>query len=107
MTRADDIHSPDAILGRVWSQIRTAEVIVVDASIPNSNVIYELGLCHGLHRCLIILVRDPSGLPYTLRSLRYIEYDDPAGGGTDLQDKLERAVEEFLAAARSPSIPDS
>jgi predicted nucleotide-binding protein len=67
---------------------------------PNVNVIFELGLCFGLHRCPILLVRDPAALPFNLRSLRYIEYEDTIDGGAKLKVDLTRAIQEFLSASR-------
>ncbi len=104
--KADNIYSPGAILSQVWDRIRSAEVVVADMSIQNPNVIYELGLCHGLHRCPILLVRDPANLPFNLRSLRYIVYENTPGGVHKMSGELTRAIEEFLAATRSPSIGD-
>lgn len=102
--KADDIYSPGAILAQVWSFIRRAEVVVADVSSINPNVIFELGLCFGLHRCPILLVRDPGELPFNLRSLRYIQYENSVAGIPSLKEKLGLAIEEFLAATRSPSI---
>src|SRR3954447_26981680 len=99
--KAEDIYQPGSILAQVWRCIRTAEVIVADVSGINPNVIYELGLCYGLHRCPILLVRDPAELPFNLRSLRYIKYENTVAGAELLKTELTRAIQEFLAAARA------
>ena len=99
--KAEDIYRPGSILAQVWQEILTSEVIVADVSDRNPNVIYELGLCYGVRRCPILLVRDPSELPFNLRSLRYIEYKNTASGTADLKDTLSACIEEFLAASRS------
>lgn len=98
--KADDIYRPGSILSQVWSQIRTAEVLVADVSGLNPNVIFELGLCHGMHRCPILLVRDPAELPFNLRSLRYIVYSNDITGIKRLREQLKRSIEEFIAATR-------
>jgi hypothetical protein len=98
--KAEDIYQPGAILAQVWSAIRTAEVIVADVSDRNPNVIYELGLCYGIQRCPILLVRDPTELPFNLRSLRYIEYRNDATGGQKLRERLTSAIAEFLSLVR-------
>ena len=100
-TIAQDIYKPGAILNQVWSCIRKSEVIVADVSGCNANVIYELGLCFGLHRLPIILLRDPNELPFNLQSLRYIQYEDSAAGAKALEQNLSAAITEFLAAVRS------
>ena len=96
-----DIFKPGLILSQVWESIRTAEVIVADVSGQNPNVIMELGLCYGIQRNPILLLRDPAELPFNLRSLRYIKYENNAGGIARLKDDLTTAIQEFLAAVRS------
>jgi ATP-dependent Clp protease ATP-binding subunit ClpC len=106
--KGDNIYEPGSILGQVWAQIRTAEVLVADVSAvdlkdnpnPNLNVVFELGLCFGLHRCPILLVRDPAVLPFNLRSLRYIQYESTVEGEARLKADLTRAIGEFLSASR-------
>ena len=99
--KAEDIYQPGPILEQVWERIRKAEVIVADLSGKNANVIYELGLCYGIQRCPILLVRDPAELPFSLRNLRYIEYGDSAEGTANLKRRLTATIEEFLAAVRT------
>jgi hypothetical protein len=98
--KANDIYKPGLILSQVWNQILTSEVVIADVSGINPNVIFELGLCYGLHRSPILLVRDPKELPFNLRNLRYIEYKNSAGGALKLRDDLTRAVEAFLSVTR-------
>jgi hypothetical protein len=99
---AGDIYEPGSILNQVWGCIRSAEVIVADVSEQNTNVIYEIGLCFGLRRFPILLVRDPSALPFNLRALRYIRYEDSVAGAKKLRQDLSSAIREFLAATRGP-----
>jgi DNA polymerase III delta prime subunit len=99
--KADDIYQPGNILSQIWEMIRTAEVIVVDVSGQNANVIFELGLCYGIQRCPILLTRDPSELPFNIRNLRYIQYSNDATGAHKLSRDLMTTVGEFLSAVRS------
>jgi hypothetical protein len=59
---------------------------------------FDLGLCLGLHRLPIILVRAGERFPYNLAVLRHIEYQDVAGG--DLKGRLSSMIRDFLAATR-------
>lgn len=95
-----NIYKPGAILPQVWKLIRSAEVIVADVTEQNPNVIYELGLCYGIQRCPILLVRDSTELPFNLRTLRYLQYSDTASGGEKLRERLTSAIAEFLSAVR-------
>jgi hypothetical protein len=99
--KADSIYKPGNILSQVWAQIRTAEVIIADVSGQNPNVIFELGLCYGIQRCPILLTRDPIELPFNIRNLRYIQYDNTASGAHKLGEDLKTSVGEFLSAVRS------
>jgi hypothetical protein len=107
--KADNIDERGTTLGEVWAQIRSAEVIVADVSSlspaseasSNANVIFEVGLCMGLHRCPILLGRDPAMLPFNLRGLPYILYEDSFEGGAKLKADLTSAIEEFLSASRA------
>ncbi len=106
--KADNIDERGSTLAQVWAQIRSAEVIVADVSSlsptsevsSNANVIFEVGLCLGLHRCPILLGRNPAMLPFNLRSLPYILYEDSIDGAANLKADLTRAIEEFLSASR-------
>lgn len=56
-----------------------------------------------LRRWPILLVRDPAELPFNLRNLRYIEYEDSAKGAAALKVRLSAVVEQFLSAVRAES----
>jgi ATP-dependent Clp protease ATP-binding subunit ClpC len=108
VSKADDIYCPGFILGQVYEQICTVELIVADVSGANPNVIFELGICLGHHRCPIILVRNHEDLPFNLRSLRYIKYENSVSGMRTLRESLSLAIREFLAVSRDrPVSPES
>ena len=99
--KGDSIFKPGNILSQVWSQIRSAELIVADVSGQNANVIFELGLCLGIQRCPIILTRDPAELPFNIRNLRYIQYVNTTSGAHKLFEDLKTSASEFLSAVRN------
>lgn len=98
--KADNIYQPGNILSQVWHEIRSAEVLLADVSGHNPNVIFELGLCYGVQRCPIILTRDPQELPFNLRNLRYIHYENTTSGAQRLKEQLTSTISEFLSAVR-------
>ena len=111
--KADNIDERGSTLDQVWAQIRSAEVIVADVSSlsstsaalsSNANVIIEVGLCLGLHRCPILLGRDPEMVPFNLRSLPGILYEDSVEGIAKLKADLTTAIEEFLSASRGSRV---
>ena len=48
VARADSVLSQQNILRDVIKGIATADLVVADLTTSNPNVMYELGICHGL-----------------------------------------------------------
>lgn len=90
--RADEIYSGQAILGDIWTSIQTAELIIVDCTGKNPNVMYELGLCHALWKKVILLSQSLDDVPFDLRQWRVIWYDFTFAGATRLKEELGRAI---------------
>ncbi len=88
----------------MWQQILSSEVVVADLSHNDQNIIFSLGLCYGLHRSPILLVRNQDELPLYLRNLNCIKYENTARGATTLREKLTSAVKAFLADARADQL---
>ena len=91
----------DSDLRDVARWIATAEVVLADVSSGATDLMYTLGLCHGLGRCPLLLVRATARLPFDLRTLRHFEYDESPQGLAALREQLTRAVRVFLTASRS------
>jgi hypothetical protein len=79
-----------------------AEVIVAELSTAtNGDLMYALGLAHGLGRCPLMLVQRGGELPFNLAGLRHVQYTRSQAGLLVLRSDLTRAVRVFLAAARA------
>ncbi len=104
VTRVDDLYSEGCDLSEIRSNVRSAEVIVADLSGSDSGVLYQVGLCHALFRCPILLVRDSAQLPHGLRSIPHLEYKNDTAGVDELRRDLSNAITEFLAATRNPDV---
>jgi hypothetical protein len=75
--RCDRIDEAGNIHRRMFQLIWTADVALVDLSLLNPNVFYELGIRHALHRSVTILVRRKgTGVPFNVSNLDVIEYDE-------------------------------
>jgi hypothetical protein len=81
--------------------VNNAEVIVADVTGGNADVLYMLGLCHGLGRCPLLISQDPATLPLGLGGMRCVEYIDDPPGHQWLREHLTRALRVFLAAAEA------
>src|SRR3954447_21431415 len=49
------VFGSDSQLSEVCWWVQTAEVIVAELSTVNADIMYVLGLCHGLRRCPLII----------------------------------------------------
>ena len=57
--------------------IHTADVAVVDISLLNANVFYELGVRHTLRDSVTVLIRRKgTDVPFNIANLNVIEYDE-------------------------------
>lgn len=90
----------DSLLTDVTRELTRAEVIVADVS-GTSDVLYVLGLAHGMRRCPVLISHRPADLPFDLPALRCITYTTSLYGLHDLREDLTRAIRTFLSAARN------
>lgn len=108
--RADDIYSPRPILVTVMEQIGKAQLVIADLSGRNPNVFYEVGMAHTVksNDQVMLISRSMEDVPFDLRHLRLIVYDDSPQGleklKIDLQNALQslglaEAVEEAVSVA--------
>ena len=51
-----------------------ADLIVAELTSLNPNVLYELGIAHGLNKPTILLTQSIEDVPFDLRSYRIISY---------------------------------
>jgi hypothetical protein len=91
----------DSELAKVTQWVQIAEVIIADVTAENAEVMYALGLCHGLRRCPILVTQTPDIVPFNLFALRRIEYVNDQNGLLKLRENLTRAIRVFLAASRA------
>jgi hypothetical protein len=77
----------------VEAAIRSNDIIVIDLSDYNPNVLWELGYCQALGKRIIPISQSIDGLPFNLRGLDVINYEFSLDGMERLKqsftDKLE------------------
>lgn len=109
--RADDIYSPRPILITVMEQISKAELVIAELSGRNPNVFYEVGLAHLMkpNEAVVLLSRTMEDVPFDLRHLRLIIYEDSSDGFQRLKTELEKTLQSLgLAQAHEePSAASS
>lgn len=99
--RGDPAFHSGSWVGDVARWLRSAELIVADLTARNPDVLYALGLAHGLGRCPILIAQSPDELPFHLQTLRCIRYEPTTAGLWEMREELARAVRVFLAAAEA------
>ena len=96
--RCDRIDEAGNIHRRMFQLIWAADVALVDLSLLNPNVFYELGIRHALRRSVTILIRRKgAGIPFNVSNLDVVEYDE-----TD-ERSLEAARRKILNAIKAGS----
>ena len=85
------------ILSNIVRKINSSQLIIVDITEQNANVMYELGLAHGLKKNAILIVRNIDDVPFDLSAYHIITYDDPNNlkCGTLLQENIKNAIKSF------------
>jgi hypothetical protein len=77
----------------IRSEIERADLVLVDITGNNPNIMYELGFAHGLKKKVAVLVdaRATAEQPTDLAGFSYLPYE------TTDQEKLRGALRGFLA----------
>lgn len=91
--RADEIKDEGHIVNQIKDAIQKSDLIVCDLTFNNPNVFYELGFAHSLGKSTIMLSQKPADIPFDIRCMRVIQYEDTNTGLLDLRDNFEKHVE--------------
>ena len=92
------VFGSDSQLREVVRWLRAAQVIVADLTSLNPDLMYVIGLAHGLGRCPILIYRDDTEVPFNLDALRCIAYRHDHDGLIQLRTRLTRAIRVLLSA---------
>jgi hypothetical protein len=98
--RGDEFASQrGSIIEEVWAALNNCRLVIADITGGNDNVFYELGIAHTLNKPAIIITQaqNPEGVPFDIRHLRYIHYQNEAAGHTRLRTDLQAAITWLLA----------
>lgn len=78
--RGDDFFSANNIMQEVWSSIVHAKICIADCSGRNPNVFYEIGMAHTIGRKTILIAQSMDDVPFDIRHLRIIIYENTNDG---------------------------
>jgi len=74
--------------------LQDADFVVADLTGGNPNVVYEVGLCHGLRKPVLLLTQDVASIPAALHDQLILRYDV-----NDLRSLREKIVSWFARMA--------
>lgn len=104
--RVDDRPGAGNIIRQIVEGIARATLVVADLTALKPNVLYELGVAHGLGVPVLTLCqRSGDEMPFELRSYRYTEYENTIAGASRLARDLIKAVEALPDWGTKPSNP--
>jgi len=105
--RADTLHEAKPIHDDVWRHIAAADLLVVDVTGLNPNVMIELGVAAALRRpgqvILIKAADDSSRLPFNAFAQRYVRYHKSILGDQEFLAGLQAAMIQAITPA--PYVP--
>lgn len=93
--RADDFRGPN-MLETILRNIAQSEYIIADVTGSNPNVFYELGIAHCIKDAekVVMLAQSIDYVPFDLRQLRCIIYEQSHSGLVALQQELLETFQE-------------
>lgn len=93
--RGDEFSSTrGSIMQEVWAALNACKLVIVETTEINANVYYELGIAHTLGKPAILLTqtKDVEELPFDIRHLRFLVYEDSIEGSADLAERLRKTI---------------
>lgn len=86
--RANDIWEESVIVQDIFNLVFRAQVVVVDFTSRNPNVMYETGIAHTLGKHVVPIVQSIGDVPFDLTHHRVLKYLANAQGLQQLQKEL-------------------
>lgn len=90
--KANDIFSTTPVIEDIWANINKASLIIAEITSTNSNVLYELGICHTLGKEVMIITQRPEDVPFNFRHLRFYPYKNDIPGSDELKRNIKSVI---------------
>jgi AbiJ-like protein len=90
--RADDIWEDSTIVQDIFNLIFRSQVVVVDFTGRNPNVMYETGIAHTLGKHVIPISQSLDDVPFDMRHHRVLKYLSNKEGLSKLAEDLARKL---------------
>ena len=92
----DNFSNYESVIQAVWGLINLVDVLVADVSREDTNVLYEIGLAHGLGKPVIIITEDEFYLPADLRGQRAISISKNTSSEENFTFRLTEAINQIV-----------
>ena len=100
IVRHDFIAGAQNIAQAIQDQIASCDLIIVDITDANPNVMYEFGFARAMDKQVIpITASDIRDLPADIRQYYVLQYDKSDVGLNNLKDKLAVALKQNLTSS--------
>ena len=93
--RVDDIWEESIVIQDIFNLIFRAQIVVVDFTGKNPNVMYETGIAHTLGKHVIPISQSLSDVPFDLTHHRILKYLANAQGLNTLQTALTTRLQQI------------
>ena len=94
--KADDMWEDQTIIQDIFTLLYQADIVVVDFSGSNPNVMYETGIAHLLGREVVPLAQNiESDVPFDMRHHRVLQYVANKQGLEELAEKLLNKLQQY------------
>lgn len=106
-TRCDEILDTGSIHFKMFHGIFEADLAIVDVTLVNANVFYELGIRHALNKYVTLIIRKagtPSP-PFNINGLTLVDYNlDSLEGIKESKEKIQEYIKNGLGKQNVDSL---
>jgi hypothetical protein len=103
--RADDVWVNSTIVQDIFELIFKAQVVVVDFTGKNPNVMYETGIAHTLGKHVVPISQSLDDVPFDMRHHRVLTYLSNTEGLGKLATYLSLKLRQFSVRPATPAVP--
>jgi hypothetical protein len=103
--RVDDIWEHSTIVQDIFTLVFRSQVVVVDFSRKNPNVMYETGIAHTLGKHVVPISQSIDDVPFDLRHHRVLTYLPNSEGLASMEKALAVKLRTFSEAPPSAADP--
>lgn len=100
--RADDIWEESAIVQDIFNLVFRAQVVIVDFTGKNPNVMYETGIAHTLGKYVVPISQSLDDVPFDLTHHRVLKYLANTQGLRQLAVRLADRLRQVAPASVEP-----